>query len=226
MVSTDKAAAPSNMMGASKRVAELIVQRAARQHGSRFVVVRFGNVLGSRGSVVPTFRAQIEAGGPVTVTHPDVQRYFMTIPEAVHLILQAGGIGTGGELFVLDMGEPVLLRDLAADMIRLSGLDEIEVPIVYTGLRPGEKLNEILWEEGATIEPTAQAGVRRVWEKSIADDSQLDDLVATLGEAAGRDDIERLAKVIREFIPTATVTIKRRDDGPREPATVVRLTGA
>ena len=170
MVSTDKAAAPRNMMGASKRVAEFIVQRAACRLARPYVVVRFGNVLGSRGSVVPIFKAQIERGGPVTVTHPEVRRYFMTIPEAVHLILQAGGIGQGGELFVLDMGEPVLLREMAADMIRLSGMDESEVPIVFTGLRPGEKLDEVLWEEGAVVEPTARGDVRRVRESSINDD--------------------------------------------------------
>lgn len=225
MVSTDKAAAPSNMMGASKRVAEMIVQRAARTKRLPYVVVRFGNVLGSRGSVVPTFKSQIERGGPVTVTHPEVRRYFMTIPEAVHLILQAGGIGTGGELFVLDMGEPVLLRELAADMIRLSGLDENEVQIVFTGLRPGEKLDEILWEEGATVEPTARGDIRRVFESARCDDVRLDDLVNKLADAAARDDGERIAKLFRECIQSATVTAKPRalasDSG-----VVVKMTGA
>lgn len=225
MVSTDKAAAPSNMMGASKRVAEMIVQRAARTQGLPYVVVRFGNVLGSRGSVVPTFKGQIERGGPVTVTHPEVRRYFMTIPEAVHLILQAGGIGSGGELFVLDMGEPVLLRELAADMIRLSGLDESEVPIVFTGLRPGEKLDEILWEEGATVEPTARGDIRRVFESARCDDGRLDDLVNKLTEAAAREDGDRIARLFREYIPSATVTAR-----PRDPASdagiVVRMNGA
>jgi FlaA1/EpsC-like NDP-sugar epimerase len=192
MVSTDKAAAPSNMMGASKRVAEMIVQRAARTHRLPYVVVRFGNVLGSRGSVVPTFKSQIERGGPITVTHPEVRRYFMTIPEAVHLILQAGGIGNGGELFVLDMGEPVLLKELAADMIRLSGLDE-----------------------GATIEPTARGDIRRVFETSRCDDARLEEFVGRLTEAAARDDHERIAKLLRDCIPSATVTAKPRTvDGP------------
>jgi FlaA1/EpsC-like NDP-sugar epimerase len=205
MVSTDKAAAPSNMMGASKRVAELIVQRAARQHKVPYVVVRFGNVLGSRGSVVPIFKSQIERGGPVTVTHPEVRRYFMTIPEAVHLILEAGGIGEGGELFVLDMGQPVLLRELAADMIRLSGLDASEIPVVFTGLRPGEKLDEILWEDGATIEPTARGDIRRVRESAVADDGMLDDLITRLGDAAARDDSDRIARLFRECVPSASV---------------------
>ncbi len=222
MVSTDKAAAPSNMMGASKRVAEFIVQRAARRLGRPYVVVRFGNVLGSRGSVVPIFKAQIERGGPVTVTHPEVRRYFMTIPEAVHLILQAGGIGQGGELFVLDMGEPVLLREMAADMIRLSGMDESEVSIVYTGLRPGEKLDEVLWEDGAVVEPTARGDVRRVRESSVTDDERLDDVINRLAEAASRDDHDRIARLFRECIPSSTVTAKPREPG-QTPGVVIHL---
>ena len=223
MVSTDKAAAPSNMMGASKRVAEAIVRHAATTHGKSFVVVRFGNVLGSRGSVVPTFKAQIENGGPVTVTHPDVRRYFMTIPESVHLILQAGGIGRGGELFVLEMGEPVRLHDMAADMIRLSGFDKNEVPIVFTGLRPGEKLDEILWEDDATIERTVSADIRRVTEPHAIEASRLDNLVARLSEAAARDDSERIARLIREHIPTATVQARPRGAG--SPGVVVSMSG-
>ena len=226
MVSTDKAAAPSNMMGASKRVAELIVQRAARKHGRAFVVVRFGNVLGSRGSVVPIFRGQIDRGGPVTVTHPEVRRYFMTIPEAVHLILQAGGIGQGSELFVLDMGEPVLLREMAADMIRLSGFEESEVPIVFTGLRPGEKLNEILWEDGASVEPTARGDIRRVFEASRCEDGPLDDYVKRLIEAAERDDHDRIAHLFRECIPSASVASKGKGPGGTTPTLVVKQPGA
>lgn len=225
MVSTDKAAAPSNMMGASKRVAELIVQRAARSQNRAFVVVRFGNVLGSRGSVVPIFKGQIERGGPVTVTHPDVRRYFMTIPEAVHLILHAGGIGSGGELFVLDMGEPVLLRDLAADMIRLSGLDESEVPIVFTGLKPGEKLNEILWEEGATIEPTARGDIRRVREAAVADDGRLDEIISRLTDAAARDDQERIARLFKACVPSVTLTPRPTESAPG-PSLVIKQPSA
>jgi FlaA1/EpsC-like NDP-sugar epimerase len=210
MVSTDKAAAPSSMMGASKRVAEAVVRHAAKAHDKPWVVVRFGNVLGSRGSVVPTFKAQIEAGGPVTVTHPDVRRYFMTIPESVHLILQAGGIGRGGELFVLEMGRPVRLHDMAADMIRLSGFSEDEIPIVFTGLRPGEKLDEILWEDDAMIEQTESVDIRRVTEPHAIEASRLDDLVARLSDAAARDDSERIARLIREHIPTATVESRPR----------------
>lgn len=177
LVSTDKAAAPNNVIGASKRLAELMVRQAANKSGRAYVAVRFSNVLGSRGSVVPIFKEQIERGGPVTVTHFNVRRYFMTIPKAVHLILHAGGIGQGGELFLLDMGEPVLLRDLAADMIRLSGFSTDEIPVVYSGLRPGEKLEERLWEEGAIISPTQREDISIVREREDLPAEQLDGMV-------------------------------------------------
>jgi FlaA1/EpsC-like NDP-sugar epimerase len=212
LVSTDKAVAPSNVMGASKRVAEMIVRDAARRTERAYVVVRFGNVLGSRGSVVPLFKAQIERGGPVTVTHPDVRRYFMTIPEAVHLILQAGGLGKGGELFVLDMGEPVLLRDMAADMIRLSGYDADEIPIVFTGLRPGEKLDELLWEEGAHVAPTAQPDIRVVSEEKTVQPEQLQDLIDRIVDAAGRDEA-RVVRLLHECIPSASLSVTPRQWG-------------
>ena len=153
LISTDKAVRPTSVMGASKRVAEQIVQRAAIDHQRNFVSVRFGNVLGSRGSVVPTFMRQIRAGGPVTITHPEMRRFFMTIPEAVQLVMQSGALGRGGEVFVLDMGEPVKIADLAEDLIRLCGLEVgHDVAIEYTGIRPGEKLYEETFfdEENAT----------------------------------------------------------------------------
>lgn len=160
LISTDKAVRPSSVMGASKRLAELVVQEIDARSETRFVAVRFGNVMGSAGSVIPVFREQIASGGPVTVTHPEMTRYFMTIPEASQLVLQAGAMGEGGEIFVLDMGQPVRILELAQDMIRLSGLDPAEdIEIVFTGVRPGEKLFEELQTSGESISKTRHSKI-------------------------------------------------------------------
>jgi len=208
LISTDKAVAPASIMGASKRMAERVVRELARHPGpTGFIIVRFGNVLGSRGSVVPVFQQQIAQGGPVTITHPDMKRFFMTIPEAVYLVLRAGGLGSGGELFVLDMGEPVRIRDLAEDLIRLSGFAVSEIPIVFTGTRVGEKLEEALWETGATVDQTPEPEILRVTEPSDALPLPLGVLLARLQDAIVAHDrlaIDAiLAQAITSFVPTS-----------------------
>jgi FlaA1/EpsC-like NDP-sugar epimerase len=170
LISTDKAVRPTSVMGATKRIAELIVQSVANKHERNFVAVRFGNVLGSRGSVVPTFMRQIRAGGPVTVTHPEMQRFFMTIPEAVQLVLQAGALGRGGEVFLLDMGEPIRIVDIATDLIRLSGLTVgSDIDIRFTGIRAGEKLYEEMFFSAENVIPTEHPKVLRARGGLVAD---------------------------------------------------------
>ena len=187
LISTDKAVNPVNVMGASKRLAEMVCQGLQADASTRFVMVRFGNVLGSAGSVIPKFRKQIEDGGPVTVTHPEITRYFMSIPEAAQLVLQAGAMGQGGEIFVLDMGEPVRIVDLARDMIRLYGYSENEIRIAFTGLRPGEKLyEEVLADDEQTL-PTPHPKLRIARARQVPQ-GWLAELVAWLDRPAVLDD--------------------------------------
>ncbi|GET41756.1 polysaccharide biosynthesis protein [Microseira wollei] len=201
-ISTDKAVNPTSIMGASKRVAEMLVLQAAQKSGKPFVVVRFGNVLGSRGSVVPTFKQQIAQGGPITITHPDICRYFMTIPEAVQLLLQAAVIGRGGEVFMLDMGQPVKIIDLAKDMIRLSGYEvDKDIEIVFTGLRPGEKLFEELFIPGEEYERTQHEKIIKVKNASRIVPEQVEFKVEALCKAATKNDPNLIVFLLEQLVP-------------------------
>ena len=202
LISSDKAVNPSNVMGATKRAAEMVVQELATRSPTRFLSVRFGNVLGSRGSVIPLFRRQIAQGGPITITHPDVIRYFMTIPEAVHLVLQAGSIAEGGEVFVLDMGEPVKIVDMARDLIRLSGLEpDVDIEIRFTGLRPGEKLYEELLTvaEGTTATRSRKIFVAR---PEPLDRAHLDLCLTRLRHAAMAGDDQAVRRGLKSLVET------------------------
>jgi FlaA1/EpsC-like NDP-sugar epimerase len=206
LVSTDKAIRPSSVYGATKRIAEMLVLDAAERSGMDFSVVRFGNVLGSRGSVVPLFKRQISQGGPITITHPDMKRYFMTIPEAVHLVLQASSMGHGGEVFVLNMGEQVRILDLAEDLIRLSGLEPgKDIEIVYTGIRPGEKLSEELWDSWAHLEKTAHPDILLLTGEELLVGTALQDTVEELVHLAREGDQDSIIKILDECIPGASV---------------------
>jgi FlaA1/EpsC-like NDP-sugar epimerase len=206
MISTDKAIRPANVMGATKRMAEMVVLDAAARTGRAFCVVRFGNVLGSRGSVVPLFKRQIARGGPITVTHPDMERYFMTIPEAVHLVLQAAGMGKGGETFVLNMGQQVRILDLANDLIRLSGLEPgRDIEIVYTGIRPGEKLSEDLWDAGFTFIPTPHPDIFRLDRQENLQGAELVKSVDELLRLAKEGDAPTVVSLLGDLLPGSAI---------------------
>ncbi|MCD8529654.1 MAG: polysaccharide biosynthesis protein, partial [Flavobacterium sp.] len=210
MVSTDKAVNPSNVMGASKRIAEMYVQslsmnaQAKQLESTKFITTRFGNVLGSNGSVVPLFTKQIQEGGPITITHPDIIRYFMTIPEACQLVLEAGSMGNGGEIYIFDMGEPVRIIDLAYKMIRLAGFTpEEDIKIEVVGLRPGEKLYEELLNDVAKTLPTHHEKIMIAQEVSVAnfDDflNQLERLIQSAKEMKSEESVVLMKKIVPEF---------------------------
>lgn len=206
MISTDKAVRPVNIMGASKRVAENIVLNESIDTNAKYTVVRFGNVLGSRGSVVPIFQEQIRKGGPVTVTDPNMERYFMTIPEAVYLVLESAGLSENRETFVLDMGKQVRIMDLAEDLIRLSGLEPgRDIEIRFTGIRPGEKLSEDLWNKGQTLEPTIHPDIYKLERHDLIPKEKLDPLVERLHELADEEKEDEIRKLLNGIIPDANL---------------------
>jgi FlaA1/EpsC-like NDP-sugar epimerase len=219
-ISTDKAVRPTSVMGATKRIAELIVQRAAMKHERNFVSVRFGNVLGSRGSVVPTFLRQIRAGGPVTVTHPEMQRYFMTIPEAVQLVLQAGALGQGGEVFLLDMGEPIRIVDIATDLIRLSGLTVgTDIEIKFSGMRPGEKLYEEMFFSAESVLTTDHPKVLRARNGILPEGvmRRIEALAMAADSEHGDEEIRQLLRsLLPDFHPHPTVSTPSPDGDGKE----------
>jgi FlaA1/EpsC-like NDP-sugar epimerase len=207
LISSDKAVNPANVYGATKRLAEMIVLDAAHRTKRAFSVVRFGNVLGSRGSVIPLFKRQIASGGPVLITHPDMERYFMTIPEAVHLVLQAASMGQGGEAFLLDMGQQVRILDLAEDLIRLSGLEPgRDIEIEFTGIRPGEKMREELWEKDKTYEKTAHPDIMCSNHEDSLSSSELQATFSRLEALTSGGHADEIISVLDEVIPGAAIS--------------------
>jgi len=206
LISTDKAIRPVSVMGATKRIAEMMVLDAAADLNKPFSVVRFGNVLGSRGSVVPLFKKQIIRGGPITVTHPEMKRYFMTIPEAVYLVLQAASMGKGGEIFILNMGEQIRILDLAKDLIRLSGLEPgKDIEITFTGIREGEKLSEDLWNDDKVFNKTAHPEIFCEQGHDIFTGKSLFQITSQLIDLSNNGKTDEIISLINEKIPGADV---------------------
>ncbi len=204
LISTDKAVRPANIMGTTKRIAELVTQ-GLNGNGTKFIAVRFGNVIGSNGSVIPIFRKQIQEGGPITVTHEGITRYFMSIPEAVQLVLTAGAMGKGSEIFLLDMGEPVKIVDLAKELIRLSGLEPgKDIDIVFSGLRPGEKMYEELFWQGEGIVPTANKKITMLSHEETCNE-EIMEKVGRLKEAVRRKKTGDVVSLLKELVPEATI---------------------
>ncbi|WP_372683010.1 polysaccharide biosynthesis protein [Desulfosarcina sp.] len=216
MISTDKAVNPTNVMGVTKRIAEMIVQSSHRKHGTWFMTVRFGNVLGSAGSVVPIFKQQIKRGEPLTVTDPEIERFFMTIPEAVQLVLQAGCMAAGGEIFVLDMGQPVKIVKLAEKLITLSGMQPYEdIDIVFTGLRPGEKMYEELFNQAETLLPTSHPRIKSAQSQPV-DKAFMDDQVKAIQAIIMQKDVEALYQAFMALVPGCSC--RKPDDDAGEVA--------
>ena len=213
LISTDKAVRPSSIYGATKRLAEMIVLDAAHKNHRAFTVVRFGNVLGSRGSIIPIFKNQIANGGPITITHPDMLRFFMTIPEAVYLVLQASSMQNGGEVFVLNMGQPVRILDLAEDLIKLSGLEpHKDIEITFTGIRPGEKLAEELWDEGTPLMQTPHPDIFRLEQDASMPTLNLTQAIEQLSTLSASADRDAITKLLDELIPGSTVSETQPSD--------------
>jgi FlaA1/EpsC-like NDP-sugar epimerase len=218
MISTDKAVNPTSIMGCSKRVAEMYIQGLNKNVETEFITVRFGNVLGSSGSVIPIFREQIARGGPVTVTHPEMVRFFMTIPEAAQLVLQSASMGEGGEIFVLDMGEPVKIVDLARDLITLSGFQpEVDIPIKFVGMRPGEKLYEELAIDGEDVARTTHPKIG-IWQNIPVDLADLIPIIERFLATCDEMDRDAVRAELKQIVPEFRMDAPAPP--PRKPAAV------